>query len=933
MRLLHRDDAGYYSLTPDLAPRDAPPYAILSHTWGPDEVFFPDLAETSKRWQQKAGYRKIEFCAEQAKQDNLQHFWVDTCCIDKGSSAELQTAISSMFRWYQNAEICYAYLSDVSKTGTSRAAEDADTTWETAFRNSRWHSRGWTMQELLAPRTVEFYSREGTLLGDKRSLEPQLREITGIPASALRGTVPLCDFTVAEREAWARHRQTTLDEDLVYCLQGLFDVHMPLIYGEGQQKAQERLREEVRKATKGTRHADFSVTFSLFDAPEIQHFVARKDELTKIREILRFDGNRRVAIVHGLGGVGKTQTAIEYAKHYKDEYSAVFWLNINDEASVHQSFGKVAKLILRQYPDARYLSSLDPEKDDHKKISDAVKAWLSLSNNSRWLLIYDNFDNPKLNSEDEGIDIHQFLPEAHQGSIIVTTRSSQVDLGHRIQIKKLESLDDSLRILAKVSNRNDATTDACAKELAEELDGLPLALATAGAYLRNTSTSFSDYLRFYKQSWERLHENTPKLGSYKDRTLCSTWDLSYVQIQKQDPLAAQLLQFWAYFNNEDIWSELFQPSENNLRGIYEYAGGAANENGPAWVFELADDITFHRTMSTLQSCGFVDPHTSTWEQIGPRGYSIHACVHAWTTSVLNKNPDEGNKLARAAAGYIVAQTLGEDHLQSWLIHRRLLSHGMKCIAQISITNNDDDMGRVFNNLGCILGQQGKLIEAEVMCHRALRANEKELGPEDVTTLKTVFNLGLTYHRQGRLAEAEEMYHRVLRGTEKLLEPEHILTLDTVHNLGLLYEAQGRSAEAEELYQRALQGTENLLGAEHPSTLQTLQNLGLLYDSQGKSVKAEEMFQRALRGYEKTIGPRDIVRYEPAITALWNLGILYWDQGKLDEVEPLLRLCCASINRCNASAKSTTLSQLRMTTLLQLQTRTPHQPRITVTHRL
>lgn len=205
----------------------------------------------------------------------------------------------------------------------------------------------------------------------------------------------------------------------------------------------------------GTRANDFSVTFSLSDVPETQYFVAREAELAEIRSSLRSDGSRRVVVLHGLGGIGKTQIAITYAKRYRDEYSAVFWLSIKDEASIQQSFIKVARQITQQYPNASLLSAVGKQQSQEESI-EAVKAWLSLPNNTRWLLIYDNLDNPRLanSAEDAGIDIHQFLPTAYQGSIIITTRSSQVDLGNIIRIRKLISIENSLEILSKTSGRD-----------------------------------------------------------------------------------------------------------------------------------------------------------------------------------------------------------------------------------------------------------------------------------------------------------------------------------------------------------------------------------------------------------------------------------------------------------------------------------------------
>lgn len=240
MRLLQCDENGNYSLVDTASSADVPLYAILSHTWGSDEVVFSDLAKIPSEWQQKTGFQKIDLCAKQTRRDGLHYFWVDTCCIDRSSSQELQTAINSMFRWYRNADRCYVYLPDVSGSAPH----------DNALRQSRWFTRGWTLQELIAPKVVEFYSKEGALIGSKQSLESIICDITGIPSAALRGA-PLSDFSVLERKAWIHGRQTKYEEDMAYSLFGIFDVHMPLIYGEGREKAQKRLQEEVQKAIKG----------------------------------------------------------------------------------------------------------------------------------------------------------------------------------------------------------------------------------------------------------------------------------------------------------------------------------------------------------------------------------------------------------------------------------------------------------------------------------------------------------------------------------------------------------------------------------------------------------------------------------------------------------------------------------------------------------
>jgi hypothetical protein len=162
---------------------------------------------------------------------------------------------------------------------------------------------------------------------------------------------------------------------------------------------------------------------------------------------------RRTVVLHGLGGMGKTQLAVAYAKRNRNSYSAVFWLNIKDEDSLKQSFTKVASQILREHPSASRLSSVDMKNLDD--VVDAVKAWLSLPSNTRWLIIYDNYDNPKLpgNMDPAVVDIRKFLPESYQGSVIVTTRLSQVKIGHRIQVGKLKDVTESLQILSNASGR------------------------------------------------------------------------------------------------------------------------------------------------------------------------------------------------------------------------------------------------------------------------------------------------------------------------------------------------------------------------------------------------------------------------------------------------------------------------------------------------
>ncbi|KAE9979256.1 hypothetical protein EG327_007074 [Venturia inaequalis] len=242
-----------------------PKYAILSHTWGPEEVTFtqvqqfsalkdgqavyetqavhlpgfatPQASLVQRSIESKAGYTKIKMACQQAGKDGFQYIWIDTCCIDKSSSAELSEAINSMYDWYRDAEIAYAYLEDVQNKDDKEA-----------LATSRWFTRGWCLQELLAPKQIIFFGKDWLYLGTKDTLVKKISDITGITSDSLFGHYTMQVEPIAKKMAWASKRNTTRVEDMAYCLLGIFNVHMPLLYGEGH-GAFQRLQEEIIKSS------------------------------------------------------------------------------------------------------------------------------------------------------------------------------------------------------------------------------------------------------------------------------------------------------------------------------------------------------------------------------------------------------------------------------------------------------------------------------------------------------------------------------------------------------------------------------------------------------------------------------------------------------------------------------------------------------------
>ncbi|KAI0460017.1 HET-domain-containing protein [Xylaria acuta] len=214
---------------------NTPSYAILSHTWDEEEVTFQEMS--MGEGQNKKGYRKIRMTCEQAIKDNIDWAWVDTCCIDKKSSAELSEAINSMFHWYESATVCYTYLADVVLADAVSEPQ--------LFLTCRWVTRGWTLQELLAPRDMVFYDSHWNVIGNKFDLSSTLGSITRIYSKYIDTTLPLSNATVAEKMSWAGRRKTTREEDGAYCLLGIFGVNMPLLYGERGEGAFIRLQQEI----------------------------------------------------------------------------------------------------------------------------------------------------------------------------------------------------------------------------------------------------------------------------------------------------------------------------------------------------------------------------------------------------------------------------------------------------------------------------------------------------------------------------------------------------------------------------------------------------------------------------------------------------------------------------------------------------------------
>ncbi|RYP06620.1 hypothetical protein DL764_003072 [Monosporascus ibericus] len=483
MRLLQRQGDGSVTLTKDLTV-SLPPYAILSHTWGDDdqEVKYDDV--TKSLGQHKDGYRKMKFCAKQASADGLQYFWVDSCCINKSSSAELQEAITSMFRWYQNASKCYVYLPDVS---TGR---------------------------------------------------------------------PLSEFSIGERMLWSRGRETKRKEGKAYSLLGVFGVSTYVNYGEGEEHAMNRLREEIDKCLGfgPDRKTHFMVPFGRNEG-----FVGRdhilQHLLTRIPPSANKDDCQRMAI-EGLGGVGKTQIALEAAYRVRemDLDCSVFWVPAINAASLENSYREIGQKLQVQ--------GINMDNADVKTL---VKRALSQENAGKWFLIIDNADDLELLFGGPQ-SLSDYLPISRNGSILLTTRdhrtafrftTRQADIITTIEMSEAEAL----AMLQNDLSESQVQSKQDTKRLLEALAYLPLAIRQASAYIATEQLSISEYLNLYRTSdadmIDLLSEHFEDRHRYQEakRTqnpIATTWLISFNQITKSSPVAASYVKSMCFLAEKDI---------------------------------------------------------------------------------------------------------------------------------------------------------------------------------------------------------------------------------------------------------------------------------------------------------------------------------------------------------------------------------------------
>jgi tetratricopeptide (TPR) repeat protein len=879
MRLLRLDPSGKLVST-DFHGKTIPPYAILSHRWGEGEVLFEDVENGA--YKEKHGFRKIEFCAKRAAEDHLQYFWSDTCCIDKWNTLELSKSINSMYCWYKAAEKCYVYFSDVSVAHTTEILKQSD--WEDAFRASVWFKRGWTLQELIAPASVEFFTCEGQRFGDKLSLESLVHEITGIPHNALQN-FPMDGFSITERRAWVTKRQTREEEDMVYCLLGLLGASMPINYGEGKESALARLQEQM-----AANNAPSTLPYL-----RNSKFVGRESQLTDLESKLFIDKPVTTVAIVGSGGTGKSQLALELAHKTRQENKScsTFWVNASDMDSLHQGYSNIAQEL--------NLSGWD---DDEADIKTLVQHHLTTADSGWWLLVFDGMDDITLEwfglSGTGDSSSKNYLPQSESGSIVFTTTSFEV--AERLASQntvKLEKLAPELaqRILVNYL-RNPALQleQREAELLLEELSYLPLAIIQAAAFINTTGTTVQEYrhtllrqndealLHGITSSDDALHEKMDK------SPVASTLRISVNHIRQSSPLAAEYLFLTTSLDRKDIPDEVFR--EHSPSGMDEAIQVLSNY---ALVTRRPADsaLDLHRLVHRALQELLVDSEPLQWTF-----YAMKALHDVFP------HPDHGSrsKCRRLLphARYALSRGFTEDLKElglylTWKVTMTLRNEGRsKESAELEVTaveRSKELLGEehevtvtAMNNLAVTYTNQGLLKEAAALGLQVLEIKQRVLGEEHQKTLATMVNLANTYRDQGQLDDAAELGEHVLEIEKRLLRLEHPASLSNMNNLALTYRDQGEWGKAEELGLQAIAIQKRVIGAEHPSTLNSMSNLAMTYSNQGRADEALELKLQVLEIRKRVLGEE----HPDTLASMNNLATSFYREDRFEEALVLMK---------------------------------------------
>jgi len=597
--------------------------------------------------------------------------------------------------------------------------------------------------------------------------------------------------------------------------------------------------------------------FPIFTAPQRNpFFTGREAELEWLHTRLRTAGRAvlsQTQAISGLGGVGKTQTVLEYAHQYRGDYDAVFWISAASELELRTEYAQIAARL-----------GLPHDAADAEGAMRAARRWLESSPDRRWLLVFDNADDPHVLKVLQG-----WLPSGSPaGDMLVTSRARVLEALGLVSPLALETLPaaESTAFLLKRTGREQAGAGEVtgAAELARELDGLPLALEQAAAYVLDRDVPFAEYLASYRrQRLALLEQRGPQSGAYP-QTVATTWLLNFQQVAAESAAAAELLQLSAFLGAGAIPFELLEAGRGEL--------------GPTLGAALAADesLSVYELLKPLARFSLVRVDRTE------RTYSLHRLVQEVTKGQLS----EASRRAwaeRAVRGLNAA--FPSPDFENWATCERLAQQGLAASELIATCGLQSNLSaRLLNDVAYYLKARGQYAVAESRYQQALEIRRQVLGEQHPDFASSLNNLAALYGATGRYEQAEPLYQQALEISRQVLGEQHPDFAQSLNNLAEFYRATGRYEQAEPLYQQALEIRRQVLGEQHPDFASSLNNLALLYDLTGRYEEAEPLYQQALEISRQVLGEQ----HPDFAQSLNNLAGLYSAAGRYEQAEPLFQ---------------------------------------------
>ena len=630
--------------------------------------------------------------------------------------------------------------------------------------------------------------------------------------------------------------------------------------------------------------------------PRNPFFTGREDQLEAIHAALTSRGR---AALSGLGGIGKTQTALEYAYRHQSEYEHMFWVRAEQETELITGYVSLAKA----------LPIPGHQQEDQQAIATLMKQWLAT--HDRWLLVLDNADDLR--------QLRPYLPTTN-GHILLTTRAHALgDLANKVEATRMDTDEGALLLLRRAKVIADdadlaAASDidqALAHALTTEMDGLPLALDQAGAYIEEQVLSLEEYLDLFRtQKAELLKERGQLDPDHPSVTV--TFTLAFGKVAAASPTAAALVQACAFLAPDNIPEEIFsEGAESFDAALSTLAGGKlalSKAIGEAARFSLisrnpqARTLTIHRLVQEVLKSAMDDNSQRQWAAqvveaitaVFPEpefenwGQCDRTISQAQATTKLIADYD----LASKTAVLLLSRTGFYYDKQGRYGQAEPLFQYVLAMTKRLLGDEHPDVATSLHNLASLYDKQGRYGQAEPLYQDALAMTQRLLGDEHPDVAQSLNNLAGLYDKQGQYGEAEPLYQDALAMRQRLLGDEHPDVAQNLNNLAVLYRNQGRYGEAEPLFQDALAMRQRLLGDEHPDVAQSLNNLATFYDNQGRYGEAEPLYQNALAMTKRLLGDEhpDVAR------SLNNLAFLYVNQGRYGEAEPLYQNALAMTKR-------------------------------------